>query len=619
MYFRAPDGADDDPDPLRHFPKWMPHTWHVFHMQGILWNFTGLGCGVAPLLPVDCWAVLRNHGAAAATVLEFESGSARTRTRRQYDGYQIDLARSTLQTQLGSFGGFYDLQVPLVSDGRCDAIMFGGPFLQALPSAQQIVEQWLELSGAPTSLHDPRLATYARGVMGLDVFEAHELEALKELLEILARALVGREDLPADFDRVARLRETVLARMPKGRARRAQRMVRPVQHARWRPGDLTAWERAELGIQHYPNAAIAIMPVERASQASDPVSRLVSAGTFQRACLKLCQRFDDALAVPLDDYGVSFLFYEPPRKNPARARLSLLDRAQELARIIQRELDIEITVGIGGLAAHPEELSECSRRALLALQLCAHKHEKSLVYDSALEEHTSSSLAAPATVLARLMRLFAVGSFSEIEVEQAAYIRAVLWESGGRPSRIRIHFEMALDGVLDTLGAHVDFDQRTREDASVRARARLELAGSSQELVVAFRDALASLARAACKPRQGELELRLTHAARFTEEHCQEALTLESVAHHVGLSPNYFCKRFKATHGIGFSEYLRRARIQQAKQLLISSPVNIYRVSEDCGFASIPHFNRVFKTEVGITPSQYRTQMGVRASRRGTA
>jgi two-component system response regulator YesN len=611
MYFRLPEGSGWDRATLdRYFPSWMTQAWHTLHLVGVLRDFTRFGCSVAPLLPVDCWAVLREASEAIVTFNGFIDQFQRADQRRDYNNELLTRTSSTLTTQIGSMWGQSDVYVPLISEGRCSAVIVAGSFLRAMPTERELGERWFELAGTPANSYDANLLAFARAVLSLDVLEPAELAAITELLEILARSLVGKADLPKDMDRVAELRETVIARMPAAIGRRAALMLGGATWNGW-IDELDTWQRSELGIERYPNAVIALMPAEHETK-TDPVSSLVTGLTFQRDCLKLRSRLEDTLAAPLDEYGSYFLFYQPPAKNAARARLGALEQAREIARLVKKELGIDVTMGVGGVASEKEGLAACARRAVTALQLAAHQEKNELSYDGAIDGRSGSTDAHPGTLLMRLTRIFAMGAFGEVESAQADYVRAVLVDSGGRISRIRMHLEGALDGALDELSKFAMLDAQTRSATRDELQGWLARASSVKELVSGFSNALGSLTRLPQNPRRGELELRLQRAARFIDENCHEPLLLSVVARKVGLSRNYFSEQFKAANKIGFSEYLCRARIDRAKHLLRSSPAAVQRVSAEAGFSHVAHFNRAFKRIVGVTPSRYRTRAAER-------
>lgn len=104
-------------------------------------------------------------------------------------------------------------------------------------------------------------------------------------------------------------------------------------------------------------------------------------------------------------------------------------------------------------------------------------------------------------------------------------------------------------------------------------------------------------------------------AKEFVQAHADEELTLAQVAQHARVSSFYFCKLFKKTTGMTFSEYVARVRIEKAKKLLLDPLARISEIVYAAGFGSIPQFNSLFKRYVGMPPSQYRDTVRSQLSR----
>jgi AraC-like DNA-binding protein/ligand-binding sensor protein len=95
-------------------------------------------------------------------------------------------------------------------------------------------------------------------------------------------------------------------------------------------------------------------------------------------------------------------------------------------------------------------------------------------------------------------------------------------------------------------------------------------------------------------------------AKHFISQNQDNALCLATVAKAVNTSTFYFCKLFKRTTGLTFTEYLARVRIEKAKTLLLDPNRRVSEVAYDVGFQSLTHFNRVFRKLVGQSPTSYR-------------
>jgi AraC-like DNA-binding protein/ligand-binding sensor protein len=101
----------------------------------------------------------------------------------------------------------------------------------------------------------------------------------------------------------------------------------------------------------------------------------------------------------------------------------------------------------------------------------------------------------------------------------------------------------------------------------------------------------------------------IARAKAYILEHQGEDITLADVARAVNTSSFYFCKLFKKTTGINFTNYLSRVRIERAQNLLLNPSLRISEIGFEVGFQSLTHFNRVFKKIIGQSPTQFRAQL----------
>lgn len=98
-------------------------------------------------------------------------------------------------------------------------------------------------------------------------------------------------------------------------------------------------------------------------------------------------------------------------------------------------------------------------------------------------------------------------------------------------------------------------------------------------------------------------------AKDFINKNYNSTLNLEKIAASVNLHPNYFHKIFKKSLGITPREYLTKIRLNNARNLLLSSLLSVEEISLKCGFDSTSYFIKLFKKEYSITPALYREKM----------
>lgn len=95
-------------------------------------------------------------------------------------------------------------------------------------------------------------------------------------------------------------------------------------------------------------------------------------------------------------------------------------------------------------------------------------------------------------------------------------------------------------------------------------------------------------------------------ARTFIREHLDEEISLTRVAKWVNVSANYLSEKFKKVTGVNFVQYIARARIENACELLENVDLRISEIAFAVGFQSLSQFNRVFKKLCGKSPSAYR-------------
>lgn len=85
-------------------------------------------------------------------------------------------------------------------------------------------------------------------------------------------------------------------------------------------------------------------------------------------------------------------------------------------------------------------------------------------------------------------------------------------------------------------------------------------------------------------------------------------LTLEFVSNATGISQRRITTEIQNQFGCNFKSYVNRLRINESKRLLLETDLNIGEIAFQVGFNNQSHFNRVFKPELEISPTDYRNK-----------
>lgn len=103
-----------------------------------------------------------------------------------------------------------------------------------------------------------------------------------------------------------------------------------------------------------------------------------------------------------------------------------------------------------------------------------------------------------------------------------------------------------------------------------------------------------------------KLVTRIAEVLKFIDSNIHRDVKLQEVAEVVGVSSYYLSRIIKENLGMNFLDYKNVLRLEKASRKLITGNSKVTEISYESGFSSINSFNRTFKENFGVSPSEYR-------------
>ncbi|WP_225802728.1 GlxA family transcriptional regulator [Streptomyces sp. NK15101] len=107
-------------------------------------------------------------------------------------------------------------------------------------------------------------------------------------------------------------------------------------------------------------------------------------------------------------------------------------------------------------------------------------------------------------------------------------------------------------------------------------------------------------------PDPGGRGTALQPVLHWMEAHLHEQLTLGAIARHGATSVRSLNRHFRAQTGTTPLQWLLRARVLRAQELLETTAVPIERIAVETGFGAPSTFRRHFARHTGVSPQAYR-------------
>lgn len=196
-------------------------------------------------------------------------------------------------------------------------------------------------------------------------------------------------------------------------------------------------------------------------------------------------------------------------------------------------------------------------------------------------------------------------------------LRQVYRSDSGEPWHIRwVHFfgerlEELLDGkgldgpwlfaLSDLPPVEALIDRLLKLGRSYQIDDEYSVAGTLYELLARLQETSSRLNVPASSAAD-----RIRTAANYVRARSREPFTIEQAAALAGYSAHHFSRKFSATFGKSFPDFLLESRLIHAKRLLASTQLSVKQIALETGFSQASYFSSCFRRAEGMTPLQFR-------------
>ena len=106
----------------------------------------------------------------------------------------------------------------------------------------------------------------------------------------------------------------------------------------------------------------------------------------------------------------------------------------------------------------------------------------------------------------------------------------------------------------------------------------------------------------------GRFNPLIENIKNYIEANLEYDIKIAEVARSFRYNEQYLGRIFKKETGVSFCDYINKQRIERAKKLLKETGECVINIASAVGFNNVTYFNRIFKRNIGVTPSDFRKE-----------
>jgi AraC-like DNA-binding protein len=312
-------------------------------------------------------------------------------------------------------------------------------------------------------------------------------------------------------------------------------------------------------------------------------------------------RLGQADVINFHDLSLGLLIIIPPNQ---LYKEELQTLSEELTQAINRILKLNVSIAIGKPVSSVVDIPIQYEEAMQALGYRKFDNENQIIDLESIElEQGKSESNYPFVLEREIIQLIRTGQQQEAEQSIEAFLNSML-DRGAKEIDVQ-------QGMLQLLGSILHAVRASGMDPgrvfhSVNLYEQLTQIREPKKVLDWFnRTIIRTFIHELEERSDAQLKKVVETAMIYLQKNYMKDISLDSCADHTGLNSVVLSKLFKQVTGKNFIDYLTELRIEKAKELLRETDLKITDVAAEVGYQQT-YFNRIFKKQEGITPTQYR-------------
>jgi two-component system response regulator YesN len=276
---------------------------------------------------------------------------------------------------------------------------------------------------------------------------------------------------------------------------------------------------------------------------------------------------------------------------------------REIKEEIKSQLQVSVTIGIGGNANNVSEIFKSYNEAISAMEAKFFMGEDNLIFFDEITIQSLKPVGYPLNEDIKIINCLSTGNIDTLKSYVDDYFKTLCSDSSISKDYIKYSCLALFGSILRfCLEKAIDINAMFgEEDDWINKINNCKTIFQLQETVLNIVEYVFNTIS-----ENKNTNYLIKKAVEYIKDNFHEDINLETIAKNIFITPGYLSLLFKQETGVNFLEYLHKYRIQKAKEYLHNKLLKNYEVSRMVGYTNEKYFSQMFKRYTGLTPTQYK-------------